>query len=773
MRSKNVSHNQRHACLKTGLLIATILLSTTWLITNVHGNWSPVTIPITQSLSGISMVSTTEGWAVGSGGIILRLSGGTWSVIPSSPVTTNLLCVSMVSSGEGWAVGASGVILRCTGGSWSNYTSSPVTNYLYSVSMTSPTDGWAVGASGVILRCTGGSWSNYTSSPVTNYLYSVDMISATEGWAVGASGVILRCTGGSWSNYTSSPVTNYLYSVSMTSPTDGWAVGASGVILRLTGGTWNRVTSIPTTNTLYSVNMVSATDGWAVGTSGVTLHWDGATWNLITPSPTTQNLQAVSMVSANEGWAVGYSAMMIHWVKNAPVASFTYSPSNPTVNTTVSFDASASNDSDGTIANYAWDFGDGNTGTGVTTSHTYPIANTYTVNLTVTDNTGLKGTLSKNIIVTSGIVSGVTASASPSNANATAGQSATFTANASGGAGGYQYQWYRNGETMAGQNLNTLSVEELTSGTYKYYCIIKDSENQTAQSNEVTLTVTSDVIVINGGTETANSTSVTLTLSASGIMSNVTQMCFSNNNVDWSAWEPYSTTKQWTLTAENGTKTVYAKFMNGAGDISDVYQDSITLAMAQEAAFPWMLVTAIIIIVIIVAVIVILLLLKRRKPPAPAQLRITAEPVILVADGQTKSVITMQLLDKKGKPIPAITDTQINISATQGKLENAVVTIPKGKDAEKTVIVSSTETGQVPVSANAEGLKSITVTLNFVEKNRYCMHCGTQMATKAKACPNCGKMPLAGVDTKSCPNCEAVIPIAAKFCNECGAGQPA
>jgi PKD repeat protein/RNA polymerase subunit RPABC4/transcription elongation factor Spt4 len=678
------------------------------------------------------MVSTTEGWAVGSGGIILKLSGGTWSVIPSSPVTTNLLSVSMVSSGEGWAVGASGVILRCTGGSWSNYTSSPVTNYLYSVSMTSPTDGWAVGASGVILRCTGGSWSNYTSSPVTNSLYGIDVISATE----------------------------------------GWTVGTSGVILRLTGGTWNRVTSIPTTNTLYSVNMVSATDGWAVGTSGVILHWDGATWSLITPSPTTQNLQAVSMVSTNEGWAAGYSATMIHWVNNAPVASFTYSPSNPTVNTTVSFDASASNDSDGTIANYAWDFGDGNTGTGVTTSHTYPIANTYTVNLTVTDNTGLKGTLSKNIIVT-GIVSGVTASASPSNTNATAGQSATFTANASGGAGGYQYQWYRNGEIMAGQNLDTLSVEELTSGTYKYYCIIKDSENQTAQSNEVTLTVTSDVIVINGGTETANSTSVTLTLSASGIMSNVTQMRFSNNNVDWSAWEPYSTTKQWTLTAENGTKTVYAKFMNGAGDVSDVYQDSITLAMAQEAAFPWMLVTAIIIIVIIVAVIVILLLLKRRKPPAPAQLRITAEPAILVADGQTKSVITMQLLDKKGKPIPAITDTQINISATQGKLENAVVTIPKGKDAEKTVIVSSTETGQVPVSADAEGLKSITITLNFVEKNRYCMHCGTQMATKAKACPNCGKMPLAGVDTKSCPNCEAVIPIAAKFCNECGAGQAA
>ena len=93
---------------------------------------------------------------------------------------------------------------------------------------------------------------------------------------------------------------------------------------------------------------------------------------------------------------------------------------------------------------------------------------------------------------------------------------------------------------------------------------------------------------------------------------------------------------------------------------------------------------------------------------------------------QLDTVITLQLVDKKGHPIAALADTPIRVTATKGKLESPVVTIPKGKDAEKTVLVSSTETGPAPVSVNAEGLKSITITLNFTERNRYCMHCGTR-----------------------------------------------
>jgi PKD repeat protein len=55
----------------------------------------------------------------------------------------------------------------------------------------------------------------------------------------------------------------------------------------------------------------------------------------------------------------------------------------------LTFDGSASSDEDGTVVSYAWDFGDGSSGTGVSPTHTYTNGGLYTVTLTVADNDGL------------------------------------------------------------------------------------------------------------------------------------------------------------------------------------------------------------------------------------------------------------------------------------------------------------------------------------------------------------------------------------------------
>jgi PKD repeat protein len=55
----------------------------------------------------------------------------------------------------------------------------------------------------------------------------------------------------------------------------------------------------------------------------------------------------------------------------------------------ITFDGSGSGDPDGSVANYAWSFGDGNTGSGQTPSHSYAAAGRYIVALTVTDNDGV------------------------------------------------------------------------------------------------------------------------------------------------------------------------------------------------------------------------------------------------------------------------------------------------------------------------------------------------------------------------------------------------
>ncbi|MFI9813873.1 S8 family serine peptidase [Saccharothrix variisporea] len=79
----------------------------------------------------------------------------------------------------------------------------------------------------------------------------------------------------------------------------------------------------------------------------------------------------------------------------APKAAFTATCSSTTPS--CAFDASASSDPDGTISSYAWEFGDGTTGTGVKPAHTYGTAGAYTAKLTVTDNSGKTATTSRRV----------------------------------------------------------------------------------------------------------------------------------------------------------------------------------------------------------------------------------------------------------------------------------------------------------------------------------------------------------------------------------------
>jgi PKD repeat protein len=73
-----------------------------------------------------------------------------------------------------------------------------------------------------------------------------------------------------------------------------------------------------------------------------------------------------------------------------PTATFTIDPKNPVVGETITFDASASVDTDGTIVKYVWDFGDENTSKveDRAITHSYTVAGEYTVKLKVVDDHG-------------------------------------------------------------------------------------------------------------------------------------------------------------------------------------------------------------------------------------------------------------------------------------------------------------------------------------------------------------------------------------------------
>src|SRR5262249_54561610 len=86
---------------------------------------------------------------------------------------------------------------------------------------------------------------------------------------------------------------------------------------------------------------------------------------------------------------------------SSPTAAFNVSPAGPPANLPAQFAASPSTPGAGasSITTYAWTFGDGSSGTGRQVTHTYSLAATYTVTLTVTNDRGLSASTTQNITI--------------------------------------------------------------------------------------------------------------------------------------------------------------------------------------------------------------------------------------------------------------------------------------------------------------------------------------------------------------------------------------
>ena len=84
---------------------------------------------------------------------------------------------------------------------------------------------------------------------------------------------------------------------------------------------------------------------------------------------------------------------------NLPRAAFTVTPPSrsgyPPLD--VTFDASASSSPNGVIVSYAWDFDDGETGSGKVVSHTFTEKGTYSVTLVVTDSSDKVGARTQTV----------------------------------------------------------------------------------------------------------------------------------------------------------------------------------------------------------------------------------------------------------------------------------------------------------------------------------------------------------------------------------------
>jgi chitodextrinase len=102
----------------------------------------------------------------------------------------------------------------------------------------------------------------------------------------------------------------------------------------------------------------------------------------------------VTLVVMDDDGALGTVTQTVD-LNEPPIAAFTHNCTK----LICTFDGSASSDPDGYISSYSWSFGDNREGSGQVITHTYAVAGTYAVKVSVMDNAGKWGSRSKTIYV--------------------------------------------------------------------------------------------------------------------------------------------------------------------------------------------------------------------------------------------------------------------------------------------------------------------------------------------------------------------------------------
>ncbi|GAA3522168.1 hypothetical protein GCM10022393_40880 [Aquimarina addita] len=184
-----------------------------------------------------------------------------------------------------------------------------------------------------------------------------------------------------------------------------------------------------------------------------------------------------------------------------PVASLTATPTSGIAPLEVSFDASASTDEDGDTLTYTIDYGDGNTGTGVTSTHIYTEVGEYTAEVTANDGNGGSSTFSVEISVEEEIVNPTNidpiAALTATPVSGTAPLEVSFDASASTDEDGDTLTYAVDyGDGTSGTE--AISSHIYTAGDYTATVTVNDG-NGGSDTTSVAITVEEDVVTPPGG----------------------------------------------------------------------------------------------------------------------------------------------------------------------------------------------------------------------------------------------------------------------------------
>jgi len=284
---------------------------------------------------------------------------------------------------------------------------------------------------------------------------------------------------------------------------DSWHSYSGWELHPLTAWRLHQSSSQLSTNFTYSPSSsqtgqeVTLTASASGGTAPYTFNWnfgDGSSGIGSTVTHTYSSSGSYTVVlttkdsSAPQQTATSQQTITVNPPSPPPLtSSFSYSPSSPQTGQQVSFTGSASG---GTAPyTFSWNFGDGSTGTGSSTTHVYSTVGTFTVVLTLKDSGSPQQTgASQQAVTIANPPPSLMASFSYSPSSPTAAQQITFTASASGGTSPYSFSWSF-GDSSTGTGSLVLHMYQ-AAGSYIVGLTITDANGQTASATQ-TITVAS------------------------------------------------------------------------------------------------------------------------------------------------------------------------------------------------------------------------------------------------------------------------------------------
>ena len=127
---------------------------------------------------------------------------------------------------------------------------------------------------------------------------------------------------------------------------------------------------------------------------------------------------------------------------------------------------------------------------------------------------------------------------------------------------GIQYHWRARTRDAAGQ----------VSGWVSF-----GANAETARDLGIDTALPTGSVIVGAGSAWTKTRAVALALKCTDTRSGCAQMQLAQDGGAFSAPEPFATTRTWTLTGPDGKKTVAVRYLDGAGNVSKSYTDTITL----------------------------------------------------------------------------------------------------------------------------------------------------------------------------------------------------